>query len=148
VISTVWPYHNLENVMPIPSHPRRQNVSAALCAAVCLVLLAGCGGKPKEKQVPGGDAKLGKQLVTQYQCGACHKISEVRGAAGETGPGLDGFGKLSYIAGSIPNQPDKLTAWLVDPSAMKPGTAMPAMGLTQQEARHMAAYLYTLRSPK
>jgi cytochrome c len=113
-----------------------------------MVLLAGCGGKPKEKQVEGGDAKLGKQLVTQYQCGACHRISEVRGAGGKAGPGLDGFGKLSYIAGDIPNQPDKLVAWLIDPPALKPGTAMPAMGLTEPEARHMAAYLYTLRKPK
>ncbi|MCS0588056.1 c-type cytochrome [Massilia norwichensis] len=138
--------------MPILSDPLRQTVRAALVAglsaALCMALLAGCGGKPKEKQVPGGDAKLGKQLVTQYQCGACHKISDVRGAAGEVGPSLDGFGKLSYIATIIPNQPDQLIAWLVNPPAMKPGTAMPAMGLTEQEARHMAAYLYTLRSPK
>jgi cytochrome c len=134
--------------MPTLPYPLRQSARATLGAALCMVLLAGCGGKPKEKQVPGGDAKLGKQLVTQYQCGACHKISEVRGAGGEAGPTLDGFGKLSYIAGAIPNQPDKLVAWLINPPAMKPGTAMPAMGLTEPEARHMAAYLYTLRKPK
>jgi len=134
--------------MPIPPDTLRRTVRAALGAALCMALLAGCGGKPKEKQVPGGDAKLGKQLVTQYQCGACHKISEVRGAAGQVGPSLDGFGKLSYIATVIPNQPDKLVAWLINPPAMKPGTTMPAMGLTEQEARHMAAFLYTLRKPK
>jgi cytochrome c len=134
--------------MPIPPDTLQRTARAALGAALCMALLAGCGGKPKEKQVPGGDAKLGKQLVTQYQCGACHKISEVRGAAGQVGPSLDGFGKLSYIATVIPNQPDKLVAWLINPPAMKPGTTMPAMGLTEQEARHMAAYLYTLRKPK
>ncbi|CAH0206736.1 Cytochrome c oxidase subunit 2 [Massilia sp. Bi118] len=117
-----------------------------LCAVLSLALLAACSGKPREKQVPGGDAKVGKELVTQYQCGACHKIPDVRGADGKVGPQLDGFGKLSYIANGIPNQPDKLVAWLLDPPAMKPGTPMPAMGLTEQEARHMAAYLYTLRS--
>jgi cytochrome c len=116
------------------------------CAFVSVALLAACSGKPKEKQVPGGDAKLGKELVTQYQCGACHKIPDVRGADGKVGPSLEGFGKLSYIANGIPNQPDKLTAWLIDPPAMKPGTAMPAMGLTEQEARHMAAFLYTHQS--
>lgn len=134
--------------MPILPEPLRRTASAALGAVLCMVLLAGCGGKPKEKQVPGGDAKLGKQLVTQYQCGACHKISEVRGAGGQVGPSLDGFGKLSYIATVIPNQPDQLTAWLINPPAMKPGTTMPALGLTEQEARHMAAFLYTLRKPK
>ncbi|MFC5549896.1 c-type cytochrome [Massilia aerilata] len=108
--------------------------------------LAACSGETREKQVRGGDAKVGKALVTQYQCGACHKIPDVRGADGKSGPQLDGFGKLSYIANGIPNQPDRLVAWLLDPPAMKPGTAMPAMSLTEQEARHMAAYLYTLRS--
>jgi cytochrome c1 len=97
------------------------------------------------RQVAGGDAAVGKRLVTEYQCGACHAIPEVRGAGGEAGPGLEGFGKLSYIAGRIPNQPARLTAWLLDPPALKPGTAMPAMGLTEQEARDMAAFLYTLK---
>lgn len=128
-------------VMPMPFRP----CCLPACAALCLVLLAACGGKEGGRQVTGGDAKAGKALVTQYQCGACHAIPEVRGAGGDAGPPLEGFGKLSYIAGGIPNQPDKLTAWLIDPPAMKPGTAMPAMGLTEQEARHMAAFLYTLR---
>jgi cytochrome c2 len=128
--------------MPMPSFHLRQTVCAALCVALC----AACGGKPREKQVPGGDAKVGKELVTQYQCGACHKIPDVRGADGKVGPSLEGFGKLSYIANGIPNQPAQLTAWLMNPPALKPGTAMPAMGLTEPEARHMAAFLYTLRS--
>jgi cytochrome c1 len=38
-----------------------------------------------------------------------------------------------------------LTAWLRDPPAIDPATLMPAMGLSEPEARDMAAYLYTLR---
>jgi cytochrome c2 len=139
--------------MPMLPEPLRPGARAALCAApcsllcslLCSVLLAGCGGKLEEKHVPGGDAKRGRDLVAQYQCGACHKIPQVRGAGGEAGPDLEGFGKLSYIANGIPNQPDRLTAWLIDPPALKPGTAMPAMGVTEEEARHMAAFLYTLK---
>jgi cytochrome c2 len=115
------------------------------CAVLCLALLSACGDKPAEREVQGGDANTGRLLVSQYQCGACHKIPETRGAGGEFGPTLEGFGKLSYIAGRIPNQPERLVAWLMDPPALKPGTAMPAMGLTEQEARHMAAFLYTLK---
>jgi cytochrome c1 len=126
--------------MPMPSHPARLSACACLC-----LLLAACGGKEAMRTVPGGDAGIGKKLVTQYQCGACHKIPEVAGAGGEAGPDLEGFGKLSYIAGRIPNQPPQLSAWLLDPPALKPGTPMPAMGMTEQEARHMAAFLYTLR---
>jgi cytochrome c len=133
-------------MLPEPLHPgARAALSAALSAALCSLLLAACGGKPKEKHVEGGDARLGKELVAQYQCGACHKIPQVRGAGGEAAPDLEGFGKLSYIANGIPNQPAQLTAWLVDPPAMKPGTAMPALGVTEQEARNMAAFLYTLK---
>jgi len=133
----------------LPSTARRRRLCAALCPVLCpvlsLALLAACGAKESPHRVEGGDAAIGKQLVTQYQCGACHTIPEVPGGGGETAPTLEGFGKLSYIAGRIPNQPDRLTAWLRDPPALKPGTPMPAMGLTEQEARHMAAFLYTLR---
>jgi cytochrome c2 len=133
-----------DSLMPIPlpsSCP-----SALLSALLCAVLLAACGAKEDGREAAaGGDAATGKQLVTQYQCGACHAIPGIRGAGGEAGPSLEGFGKLSYIAGRIPNQPDRLAAWLLDPPALKPGTAMPALGLTEQEARHMAAFLYTLR---
>jgi cytochrome c2 len=133
---------HLLNPTPMPTPSFRLPTCAALCLA-----LAACGAEPareKEKAVHG-DASTGQRLVAQYQCGACHKIPETRGAGGEVGPTLEGFGKLSYIAGRIPNQPEPLVAWLMDPPALKPGTAMPAMGLTEQEARHMAAFLYTLK---
>jgi cytochrome c len=110
------------------------------------VLLAGC---TKEEDMPtpvaGGHASIGKRLIAQYQCGACHVIPNVPGAGGEAGPSLEHIGHLSYIAGGIPNQPARMVAWLRDPPAQKPGTTMPALGVSEAEARHMAAYLYTLR---
>ena len=35
-------------------------------------------------------------------------------------------------------------AWLLDPGAISPGSAMPALGLSEAEARDAAAYLFTL----
>jgi cytochrome c2 len=132
--------------MPILPDPRQPSAwPRRVLAAACLALLAACGGKDAGRVVQGGDAATGKRLVTQYQCGACHAIPEVPGAGGDAGPPLEHFGRLSYIANGIPNRPALLTAWLVDPPAMKPGTAMPKLGLTEQEARHMAAFLYTLK---
>lgn len=117
-----------------------------LCAAgVCLALLLGCGERAAPKQVSGGDPAKGQRLMAQYQCTACHTIPEVPGPAGNAGPPLEQFGLRSYIAGGIPNTPDKLTGWLDNPQAMKPGTAMPDLGVSPEEARHMAAYLLTLR---
>ena len=114
-------------------------------ATLCLALLAGCGKQQAPKQVSGGDPARGQRLMAQYQCTACHAIPEVPGAAGNTGPPLDQFGRRSYIAGGIPNTPQQLSAWLDNPQAMKPGSAMPDLGVSPEEARHMAAYLYTLR---
>jgi cytochrome c2 len=41
--------------------------------------------------------------------------------------------------------PDRLVAWIVDPPALVPGTRMPVMGVSENDARHIAAALYTLR---
>jgi cytochrome c1 len=38
-----------------------------------------------------------------------------------------------------------MTAWLRDPQAIVPGNAMPNVGLTEKDARDVAAYLFTLR---
>ena len=117
-------------------------VAAVLCAA-----LAGCDNRAEPVPLPvaGGDAALGKRLMEQYQCGSCHAIPGVGAATGTAGPPLEKFGRRSYIAGRIPNLPAPLAAWLVDPPAMKPGTMMPNLGVSNAEARHMAAYLTTLR---
>lgn len=110
-----------------------------------LAWLAACdGGGPAPARVAGGDVVRGKLLLAQYQCGACHQIAGVAAARGQLGPPLDSFGRRSYIGGSLPNTPDMLTRWLVDPAALKPGTTMPAMGVSADDARHMAAYLYSL----
>jgi cytochrome c len=117
----------------------------AIAATLCALALAACGKQHAPMRVDGGDAKLGKRLMEQYQCGACHAIPEVAAARGTLGPPLEHFGRRSYIAGAIPNLPDPLTQWLVNPPAMKPGTTMPNLGVSPAEARHMAAYLYELR---
>ena len=129
----------------MPTSLSRFSIAGAALVLTCVGLLAGCDDDDFRKPYIGGDARIGKQLVAQYQCGACHKIPDVPGAGGEAGPDLEKFGRLSYIAGGIPNVPPRLVAWLLDPPALKPGTAMPDVGLTEQEARHMAAFLYTLR---
>ena len=122
-------------------------MSAAPTAALllCALALGACEDRSEPTRVAGGDAKLGKRLMEQYQCGSCHAIPEVAAARGTLGPSLDKFGRKSYIAGAIPNLPNALTQWLVDPPAMKPGTTMPNLGVSPAEARSMAAYLYTLQ---
>lgn len=93
----------------------------------------------------GGEPDRGAQLIGRYGCGSCHTIPGIRAANGLVGPPLTSFSRRSYIAGELPNSPDNLVKWIVDPPAVEPKTAMPKLGLSASEARDVAAYLYTLR---
>jgi L-cysteine S-thiosulfotransferase len=110
------------------------------------VIVAACDGEPSASQrVIGGDPRSGAALIAAYGCTACHQVPGIALATGTVGPSLAGFARRAYIAGRLPNRPMMLTAWLRDPPAIDPETAMPALGLTEPEALDVAAYLYTLR---
>jgi len=109
--------------------------------------LTACGDAPEQtlvRAIAGGDPEQGRRLIQAYGCGACHTIEGVRGARGRVGPILADYAQQHLLAGFLPNTPPYLIAWLMDPVALNPRTGMPAMGVTEDEARHMASYLYTL----
>jgi cytochrome c2 len=90
----------------------------------------------------GGDPNVGRRLVAAKGCGGCHTIGGVPGATGVAGPNLTNISLRPTIAGeTIPNSPDMLVRWLLDPPAVKPGTSMPKLGLTESEARDLVAFL-------
>ncbi|HSH44408.1 MAG TPA: c-type cytochrome [Longimicrobiales bacterium] len=94
--------------------------------------------------VSGGDPVRGRQLVAGFGCGSCHVIPGVASARGQVGPPLDDYALRHDIAGNAINTPENLTRWLYSPESIEPGTAMPAVGATVEEASDMAAYLLTL----
>jgi cytochrome c2 len=96
------------------------------------------------RAMTGGEPQAGKLALGQAPCGGCHQIPGVAGAVGKVGPSLAGWSGRVYIDGRLRNTPDNLVAWIVDPHAIDPQSAMPATGVTPREARDMAAYLYTL----
>jgi len=122
----------------------------AVCPFALLVLaLLSAGCTPQESAPASGHAssaqlERGRLLLAQYQCGSCHTIPDVQAARGRMGPALAAFGRRSYIAGHVPNGPDHLVRWIVAPAALVPGTLMPAMGVSPDDARDMAAYLLAL----
>lgn len=111
-------------------------------------LLCGCTGDHEVSFQPpttGGNANRGAQLIDQYECGRCHTIPGVHDAKGVFGPPLNAMSRRTYIAGQIPNNPYNLVQWILSPTSMKPKTAMPDMGLSEKQARDVAAYLETLQ---
>jgi cytochrome c2 len=96
--------------------------------------------------VPGGDPARGQAIVTSgaYGCTACHAMPGRRSPQGVVGPPLGGMASRAFIAGQLPNEPEVLVAFLQDPPALVPATGMPDVRLGLDDARHIAAYLYTL----
>src|SRR5262249_36233493 len=92
-------------------------------------------------------AAAGKALIPQKGCPACHTIPGIPGANGTIGPNLGGVASRTMIAGGVvPNHgPDDLKRWIMNPPALKPGTQMPNLGLTDDEATKIVAYLETLK---
>jgi putative membrane protein len=127
----------------VDPHARRRAVGVALV----LLLLAGCtpDGTRLGAAITGGDPARGRALLAQYGCETCHTIPGVPGAQALVGPPLERLANRSYLAGSLPNTPANLMRWIREPRELSPRTAMPDLGVGEEDARDMAAYLYALR---
>ena len=87
------------------------------------------------------DGSRGRLALSQYACNACHVIPGVTGPDTFVGPPLKDLAARKYIAGHLPNSAANLARWIRDPQQINPQTAMPAMDVTESDARDMAAYL-------
>ena len=128
----------------------RIGLAASAWVLFCVVM-GGCdAGKAKRAvEVNGiGNAEHGRQLIASYGCGACHMIPGVHGARGKVGPPLIFFAERTMVAGELPNTPPNLERWIQHPKEVEPNTAMPDLGVKPDEAKDIAAYLYTLRGPE
>lgn len=118
---------------------------AALIAAFTLIACTG-GNTDREYGIAtGGSAPRGKQVISEKGCGSCHTIPGIQAARGVVGPPLYFFARRTYVAGHLPNDTENLVKWVRSPQSVDPVTAMPNLGLSDQQARDVAAYLYTLR---
>ena len=115
----------------------------ALALAPALALTAACKAPPDQRQfVPVADATSGKAAIEQVGCGSCHIIPGVAWPQGKVGPELDGLAERALIAGKLPNRPDVLAVYIRNAPALVPGSGMPAMPVSETQARDIAAYLY------
>ncbi|MDQ3819196.1 MAG: cytochrome c [Acidobacteriota bacterium] len=93
----------------------------------------------------GGDPVRGRAAISRYGCSTCHTIPGIRGADALVGPPLTQMGSRSYIAGVLPNTPDNMIRWIENPPQVDRLTVMPNLGVSEQDARDIAGYLYTLK---
>jgi cytochrome c len=113
--------------------------------------------QPQVEQLPFYQAlnpqqQQGVRVILQRGCGSCHIIPNIPGASGTIGPTLGSspqFPPLSQrnpiAGGAVPNSSQAdLARWILDPQVLKPGTAMPDLGLSEEEAAAAAAYLYSI----
>jgi cytochrome c2 len=110
------------------------------------LLLTSCvpAGSQTTPLVAAGEPKRGRTLITSYGCIACHEIPDAP-LTGKVGPPLKGIGQRSYLAGRLANTPENMMHWIRNPRVVDERTVMPDMNVTEQDARDIAALLYTLR---
>ncbi len=90
------------------------------------------------------DAARGRIDILRYGCGSCHTVEGIRIARGLVGPPLTGLRSRMYIAGMLRNSPPNLVRWIHNPKDVNPNTAMPALGVSEQDAADIAAYIYSI----
>ena len=89
-----------------------------------------------------------RRIITQAAfgsaaCAKCHTISGTPGK-GRFGPDLTRHEPRHHCCGAATTRLE-LRLWIKNPDAVKPGSKMPAMGLTDQDVDAVAAYLETAR---
>lgn len=132
----------------MPAMKRPQKLLTLAVSGVVVVLVSACTaidrvGEPRV-DVPGGDPMLGRQAIQDYGCISCHTIPGVPRADAHVGPPLDSWSDREFIAGRVANEPDALILFLLDPKSVDPESAMPVVGLSEEDARDIASYLYML----
>ncbi len=151
----------------IPNHPNRMwmdpqrtGIFLGQCAQYCGVqhakmLLRISADSPEDfaawvrgQQQPAvQDASVaaGRRVFENTACINCHAVGGTN-ANGRFGPDLTHLMTRATIAsGAANNTPENLRLWVQDPTAIKPGSLMPAMKLSASDLDAVVSYMETLR---
>jgi mono/diheme cytochrome c family protein len=93
----------------------------------------------------GPSAERGKTALSQYACASCHEIPGVVGAKNPVGPPLGGIARRTYLGGVLPNTAQNMQRWIRSPQSVDTASAMPDLGVSERDARDIAAFLETLK---
>src|ERR1700722_10933740 len=150
----------------IPNHPNRMwmdpqrtGIFLGQCAQYCgtqhaKMLLRVSVDSPEDfaawvrtQQKPAAEdanAIAGRRSFEGNACMNCHRVDGTS-ADGRFGPDLTHLmSRATIAAGAAKNTPDNLRLWIQDPSAIKPGSLMPAMKLSDADLDAVVSYMETL----
>lgn len=99
----------------------------------------------RQAAVQEPQARAGRGIFETTACINCHAVNGTA-ANGRFGPDLTHLMSRSTLAsGAAENTAANLRLWIQNPDAIKPGSLMPAMKLTDADLDAVTAYLETLR---
>jgi cytochrome c oxidase subunit II len=151
----------------IPNHPNRMwmdpqrtGIFVGQCAQYCGVqhakmLLRVSVDSPAEfaawvrgQQQPAvqdASVETGRRVFESNACMNCHTVAGTP-ADGRFGPDLTHLmSRVTIAAGAAENTHDNLRLWIQNPSALKPGSLMPAMKLSDADLDAVVNYMETLK---
>ena len=99
------------------------------------------------KPLEGSLAAKGEEIYLNAGCTQCHVINGIWDIQGDRiAPNLTHVASRHVLGGaSFNNNKEDLTAWLANPAAIKPGTFMPNLELTEEEIDALIEYLGSLK---
>jgi cytochrome c2 len=118
-----------------------------IVAVLCGFAAAACRSSAVQEAqaLTGGNVSRGTAAIGKYGCAGCHTIPGIQNATATVGPPLDRIAVRQYLGGHLTNTPGNMVKWIQHPQSIDPNNAMPELGVTDQDARDVSAYLYTLR---
>jgi cytochrome c oxidase subunit 2 len=151
----------------IPNHPNRMwmdpqrtGVFLGQCAQYCgtqhakMLLRVSVDGPEdfaswvhaqQKLAVEDAGAIAGRRVFERNACMNCHAVGGTP-ANGRFGPDLTHLmSRATIAAGAAENNHDNLRLWIQKPSAIKPGSLMPAMKLSDADLDAVVSYTETLR---
>ena len=131
---------------------RRNRLALSGIVLFAVLVAAGTAGGSKwyyqnqseaiARALTGGEPARAPDIIRRYGCSGCHTIPGIPGADGLVGASLSDIKHRVYVGGVAFNSPENLIRWIVSPQAFSEHSAMPATGISEVEARDVAAYLY------
>jgi cytochrome c oxidase subunit II len=95
--------------------------------------------------VEDAGAIAGRRVFESNACMNCHAVAGTAGD-GRFGPDLTHLmSRVTIAAGAAENTHNNLRLWIQDPNAIKPGSLMPAMKLSDADLDAVVNYMETLR---